>query len=189
MAAALKPENEVQVEPKKAKLGKWKPKKWRPEYDRIVGYSALGRSNTWIAENLQFTPEHVSVILNLPEAQALMTQLQTKLRERIIVNIPEVLDEVAQQAAKRLKQVMFDDEMFEKSPFAVIDRGMDVLKGLNHLRGGGNGAPVPTPGTVTNIGVVNISPNQKSDIMEGLEKVREVGLLHSGTSQGDGSSK
>lgn len=188
MAAALKPENEAV--PQKAPKGKWKPKKWRPEYDRIVGYSALGRSNVWIAENLQFTPEHVSTILNLPEAKALMEKLQTKLRERIVLNIPEVLDDVAQMAVKRLKQVMESDELFEKSPFAVIDRGMDVLKGLNHLRGGGNGAPVlPPPGTVTNIGVVNITPGQKSDITMGLEKIAEVRQLHSGTGTGDGTQK
>lgn len=172
---------------KKGKI-KWRPKKWRPEYDRIVAYSAIGRSNAWIAAQLKFTPEHVSTILNLPEATALMEKLQAKLRENIEVNIPSVMDEVAQQAAKRIKDVMFDDELFAKSPFHVIDRGMEILKGLRHLQGGGNGAP-PAPGSVTNIGTIILAPSQKSDIMEGLERVREVRQLHGSDPRRDGTEK
>lgn len=172
-------------EPRKGKLNKWRPKKWRPEYDRIVAYSALGKSNKWIAEHLEYAAEHVSVILNLPEAKQIMDKLQTKMRERIEVNIPEVLAESTKQAALRVKAVLFDDALFEKSPFAVIGVATDVLKGMNHLRGGGNGAPTPTAGQITNIGTVVISQGQRSDILDGLEKIAEVKKLHSGTGSGD----
>lgn len=175
------PENTA---PRKGRI-KWRPKKWRPEYDRIVAYSVLGRSNLWIAENLKFTPEHVSTILNLPEGKALTDKLHAKLRANIEINIPDVMSEVAQLAAKRVKALMEDDELFRKSPFAVVDRGLDVLKGLSHLRGGGNGAPVPAGGSVTNIGTVIVTQNQKSDILDGLQKVAEVKALHGGTGASD----
>lgn len=176
----------VVATPRKGRLNKWKPKKWRPEYDRIVAYSALGKSNVWISQHLEFTPEHVSVILNLPEAKQMLDKLQTKMRERIEVNIPEVMGEISKQAVLRIKAVMFDDALFEKSPFHVIDRGMEILKGLSHLKGGGNGAPQQA-GPVTNIGTVVISQGQRSDILDGLEKIAEVKKLHSGTGSDDGA--
>lgn len=185
MAAAQKPESDLTVEEVsqslRGRIGKkWEPKKWRPEYDRIVAYSAMGKPNTWIAETLDFTPEHVSTILNTPEAVALMMKIQAKLRENIEVNIPDVLSELAGKAVSRLREVLMDDDLFEKSPFAVVDRGLDILKGLNHLKGGGNGANPVGGGNTTNIGTVILAPGQKSDIMEGLERIAEVKRIHGG---------
>lgn len=158
----------------------WIPKKWRSEYDRVIAYSALGKSNTWIAEQLGFTPVHVSSIINTPQGQALLTKLQEKLQENIITNIPTTLEYIAQKTAQRLKAVVDNDALFEKNPFAVIDRGLEVVKGLRHLQGGGNGAP---PGNVTNIGTVVITPQQHSAILDGLQKIREIKSV----SVGDGS--
>lgn len=183
-------ELQTKLEPRKGKV-KWRPKKWRPEYDRIVAYSVLGRSNLWIAESLKFTPEHVSTILNLPEGKALQEKLHAKLREKIEVNVPDVLSQVAQKAAERVKAMLDDDALFAKSPFAVVDRGLDILKGVGHLRGGGNGAtgqPALQAGNVTNIGTMIVTPGQKSDILEGLQKIAEVKALH-GSSTGDRPQK
>lgn len=160
------------METKRARLNKWKPKKWRPEYDRIVAYSVMGKANVWIATNLGFTPEHVSTILNLPQGIELAERLRLKLRDQIETNIPDTLAYIAKKTAERLKQVIDDDDIFAKNPFAVIDRGMDVLKGLHHLS--------PSNGTNgdTHIGTVIISNGQKSDILDGMEKVAEIKRLH-----------
>ena len=161
---------------RKGTFGRWKPKQWRPEYDRMVAFSVCGKSNIAIAAQLGFTPEHVSNILHQPQAIELAEKLHAKLRENIEANIPMVLDEIAAKAVERIKRVMDDDDLFQKHPFAVIDRGMDVLKGLNHLRnksetGNGNGS-------TTNIGTVIISSQQKTDILEGLERIAEVKKIH-----------
>ncbi len=158
---------------RKGSFGRWKPKAWRPEYDRMVAFSILGKSNIWIAKQLGFTPEHVSTILHQDQAIELAENLQAKLRENIATNIPAVLDEIAIKAVSRVKAVIENDELFQKSPFAVVDRSLDVLKGLNHLRNkSDNGS------NTTNIGVINITNEQKSDIMKGLERIREVKQLH-----------
>lgn len=179
MAAQLQPDS-PQPEKRGSKLGKWKPKKWRPEYDRIVGYSVMGKSNVWIAQNLGFTPEHVSVILNQPQATELAAKLQSKLRKDIEENIPETLAYVAQKTASRIKEVIDDDELFRRSPFAVVGMGMDILKGIGHLKHGnsGNGGDGGGNGMVVH-GTVIIAQGQKTDILEGLEKVAEVKRLHS----------
>lgn len=156
---------------------KWRPKEWRVEYSRIVGYSALGMGNEAIGLKVGFTKEHVSSILNMPRAKELMAVLLTKLEAKITDNIPEVLNESAIIASKRINEVLKDDVLARKSPFAVAGLALDVLKGVGHLKGGGNGAPVAP--NVTNVGAVIISPNQQSSIMDGLQKIQEVRMLHS----------
>lgn len=171
----------------RGRLKKWKPKRWRPEYDRIVAYSVMGKANTWIAENLGFTPEHVSTILNQTQAIELAAKLQAKLREKIEVNIPDVLSKVAEKTAERLFTLVNDEHLWEKNPFAVVDRGLDVLKGLNHLKGGGNGS-LNGGGTTINVGTAILAPTQQDSILQGLKMVAEVKKLHSGNSE-DASSK
>lgn len=123
-------------------LKRWEAKHWRPEYERAVAYSALGKSNIEIAKILNYTVVHVSNILNLPLAKELKDKIIARMRERTLEDIPTILQKVAHKTAERLLKVVEDDDLFTKSPFAVIDRGLDVMKGIGHMKGGGNGAPV-----------------------------------------------
>ena len=159
------------------KFKKWIPKKWRPEYERVVAMSAAGMSNKQIANSVGFTPVHVSNILNLPQATELMERIVAKMREKSLTDIPSTLQRIAEKTAVRLEKVLDNEDLFEKSPFAVIDRGMDVLKGLNHLKGGGNGAP----GSVTHVhgNAMIVSSDQADALSEGLRKRNEVKRLHS----------
>lgn len=174
MATQTQPELTVEAPemPKRGKLGKWVPKKWKPDYDRVVAYHVMGKSNIEIAEILGYTKEHVCVILSRPPALELQTKLQDALRTRMLVNIPETLDYVARKTVERLKQVVDSDDLFEKSPFAVIDRGMDVLKGLNHLKGGGNGAN--GNGTINVERAIIVGGQASANLFEGFTKSDEA---------------
>ena len=156
---------------------KWIPKKWRPEYERIVAMSAAGFSNKQIAKDVGFTPVHVSNILNLPQATDLMERIVAKMRERTLVDIPSTLQRIAEKGVQRLETAMNNDDLFEKSPFAVIDRAMEVVKGLNHLKGGGNGAP----GNVTHVhgNAMIVSADQADNLALGLQRREQVKKLHS----------
>jgi hypothetical protein len=132
-------------EVKGPRLTKWVAKKWQPEYERMVAYSALGRSNKEIALMMKYTPEHVSNVLNLPQAKELKDKILAKMRERTLEDVPTLLKKVAQKTAERLDTLINDDELFAKSPLAIIDRGMEVMKGTGYLKGGGNGAPPVHP--------------------------------------------
>lgn len=166
------------TEVKRSKM-KWQPKKWRPEYERMVAMSCLGWSNKMIAERAGYTPEHVSNVLNLPQAEHLREQLLERMREQTLKSIPERLDEIAEHTLKRLHTVVTNDELFEKSPFAVVDRGMDVVKGLGHLKGGGNGAP-----GINVSSAIIIQGEQAEGLFASLEKAREVRRIH-GTPEAD----
>lgn len=159
---------------KPARFTKWVPKKWRPEYERVVIMSATGLSNTQIAEKTGFTKQHVSNILNLPQAEQLQAKIVERMRERALTDIPSVLNRVAEKAAERLEKMINNDELFEKNPFAVIDRGMDVIKGLNHLK-----SKAPEQGNTTvNGNAVILNLRDVDEIAAGLEKLAEVKRLH-----------
>lgn len=164
---------------RRKRLKAWKPKRWRPEYERIVALSCLGWSNKMIAAELGFSKEHISVILNLDESETVRVMVLSRMREKTVESLPEKLEKIAQKTVERLETAMNDDELFEKSPFALIDRGMDVLKGLNHLRGGGNGS---SSGLTVNVGAggqaMVLSGQQADSLTEALNKANEVRMLH-----------
>lgn len=165
------------------RLTKWKPKKWRPEYDRIVAYSVMGKSNVWIAKQLDFTPVHVSNILNQPQAIELADKLHQKLRANLESDIPSVLTDVAQKTAKLMQRVIDDEVLVQKNPFAIIDRGMEVLKGLGHLKTGAQQG-----GNTFNGPTVVLTAHQNDAIASGLEKLQQIKVIHGGepsSSNGD----
>lgn len=169
---------ETTVERKKGRLGKWVPKKWKADYDRVVGYHVVGKENKEIAVMLGFTPEHVSTILNTPQAQELKKKMEASLREKMLTNIPETLDYVARKGAERLKQIVDNDDLFEKSPFAVVDRAMDVMKGLNHLKGGGNGSQ---GGGINVERAIIVSGESAAGLVAGFGKADEARRLNAGS--------
>jgi hypothetical protein len=166
-----------QGERRPPKLTKWEPKKWRPEYERMVYYSVAGLSNKQIGQQLGYTKEHVSNVLNLEKAEELRVLLLSKMRERAVIDIPSRLTQIAEKTVERIQSVIESDELFEKSPFAVIDRGMDVLKGLGHLRGGGNGAPLPTPIMQQN-NFIGMSPELMEKFAGGLDVANQARELN-----------
>lgn len=179
------PEMELDYVPTngKAKFTKWIPKKWRPEYARVVALSATGLSNKVVAEKTGFTKEHVSNILNLPQAEELRERIIKAMEKQATTDIPNALQRIAEKTVQRLETLVNDDEKFKDSPFAIIDRGMDVLKGLNHLKGGGNGAPVQG-GNTFNGPTIIVPASQVQNLIDGMSKADEVMEIHSGDQNG-----
>lgn len=159
----------------------WRPKKWRPEYERIVAMSCLGWSNIMIAKETGYSKEHISNVLNLDESEAVRLEVLQRMRATTLRTVPENLEYIASKTAERLRTVVDDDELFERSPFQVIDRGLDVLKGLGHLKGGGNGSG---GGLTVNVGqggqAMVVSTNTADSLAEALARANEVKALHGG---------
>lgn len=172
-------EEQPTEKPRRGKLKKWNPKKWKADYDRVVAYHVTGKKNVEIATILGMTPVHVSNILNLERAQQLKAKLEQMLRERMETNIPDTLEYVARKTTERIKQMIDNDDLFEKSPFAVIDRGMDILKGLNHLKGGGNGA---SPINVER--AIIVSGDNAAALASGFDKADEARRINAGKPPG-----
>ncbi len=185
------PETLELIENERGRIGKWKPKQWRVEYDRVVAMSVAGISNIEIANKVGFTKEYVSLILNLDEAKALYNRLQAKILEDWETQIPNNLNKAARKTTERLLAALEDDQLFAKAPFSVIAAGMKAVEGLGHLRGGGNGSTgvgeIPGANAPNiSIGTINITAGQKSDLMSGLDKLQQIKSLQSLKSGTDG---
>jgi len=170
---------EIEQETKKqARLTRWKPKKWQPEYDRMVFMSVAGFSNKQIGDRLGYTKEHVSNVLNLAQAEALREEIQKRMREEAYQDLPKRLNEIASKTVERMHMLVHNDDVFERSPFQVIDRGMDILKGLGHLKHGNTDTPALPPGTVVNHGTMVVSDKLMERFVVGLEKSEEARQLN-----------
>ena len=142
----------------------------------MVYLSVQGWGNKKIGDALGYTKEHVSSILNQPEADEIRDAFLAKMRQTELENVPETLSRIAEKTASRLLTLVNSDEVFEKSPFAVIAAGMDVVKGLGHLRGGGNGAPVPmvTGGSTSITNYIGMSDELMQKMLGGLDVANQA---------------
>jgi len=155
-----------------ARFMKWRPRRWELVYEQMVALSTLGKSNTEIAEMYNYTPQHVSNILNTPEASLTRRLMLDKLRDGMAVKIPERLEALADKATQRIAEVLYDDDLAQRSPFQVADRGLAVLKGLGKLKDEANA-------NRTNIGhALIVSPELAAQITGGLAATRRAHELN-----------
>lgn len=124
---------------KGAKLTKWKPKVWRPEYERAVAMSAMGVSNKEIARCLSFTPEFISMILCLEESKLRMQEFTSRLKEQNNIDVIEVGTKVLGKTLQRLSDMLDNEDKFQESPFSIIDRGLRVGEAIMKRGGIGDG--------------------------------------------------
>lgn len=154
---------------------KWKPREWTAFHESIVIRSMLGKSNTEIATEIGYTPQHVSNILNSPEASMARRRVLEVLRTGVASSIDERLSDLADKAVVRLSQVMNDDELFEKSPFAVVDRGLSILRGVGRLKTQSD----INAANQTNIkSAIFMSPGDAELLRLGIQKADEAQRLH-----------
>lgn len=149
---------------------RFEPKNWKPIYDQFVYYHVLGKSNIWIAEKFGKTPQTVCNILNCSQGKVLKKIIAFNLQQQQSATIGSRMDYVADKFMKRIESVADDDELFEKAPFAVIDRGLAIIKGLNHLKGGSNN---PDGGSPT-VNHLQINDNRKSITVIGEKAALEL---------------
>lgn len=151
---------------------KWQPTQWKPEYELIVSMSARGKTGVEISKITGYTEMQISNILTCEHAKVVKQELIQKLREETMSD----MDEIGMQAVKRIKSVMNNDELFENSPFGVVDRAFTFLKGVNKLAGDG-------PSTINNTqNNIVLGDELAERLISGLEKSQEAKKLNAGLS-------
>lgn len=168
------------TEPRRGRIGnanKWHPKKWKPDYERIVGLACIGKMNKEIAEMTGYTKEHISTILNLPEAEELRALILTRVRETVVEDIGAIHARISVKTAKVIDKALSDDSVLadKRSLFAIIDRGLEISKGVGHLKTPGS------PGVNVERGVI-LTGEQGDKFLAGMQKADAAKQLHSGLS-------
>lgn len=158
---------------------RWVPKKWKPVYEEIVALNVMGLDNRSLAERYNYTPQQISNILNTPQADIIKKLAIERLRKNTLATVEQRLDGLKLKVVEKLELMLTDPQYFERSPFAVIDRGMKVLEKL--------GTQIPTidpsspthNGNITVNGNMYVMPNESVDKMtKALDKLQEVKRIH-----------
>lgn len=147
---------------------KWQPREWRPVYAQIVFADSIGLPNTEIGLKYGFTAQHISNILNLPQAIRLREQLANRIQERMLDGIPGRLEVIADNAVKNIEAVIGNEELLNKAPMQMLRSSMEYLKLQGKLTG-------DSPKTTVNNTLV-IGDAGAKQMLEGLMKSqRDVG--------------
>jgi hypothetical protein len=161
---------------KPPRTGRWQPQIWRPEYEAMVMQSIVGNSNTKIARAFSCTPQHVSNILNTDEAKNIKKAVLAEMRKEALSNAQDTLGAIAHKSLERLYDAVHSDALFEKSPFAVIDRGLRVMEHVGMIR------PSKAPdggGIHVNGGrTVILTASASEQLAKGLDEANEVARLY-----------
>lgn len=160
---------------------RWEPKEWRPEYQMVVTLSLMNFSGAQIAEimqekyNYSITVPHVYNILHCDKAKAILAQATNKIVEVTQQTVEAMLEETEKLASKRVLQLLKDDDIYMKNPFAVVDRAVKVLEGRGKLKREGSGFQ---QNNQANLFFANLPDSVQKRIDRGLDRVALVEELH-----------
>lgn len=114
-------------ERKSAQFQHYNPKKWEAWHESIVIRSVLGASNKDLAEKFGITPQHVSNILNCPQA----VEVKERIRNQIVNegnNVAERVAGIQELALQRMQEYLKKDELATGNPHQTMDRAMQAFK-------------------------------------------------------------
>lgn len=149
---------------------KWVPKKWESLFDEWVLRSVLGASNVDIAEKYKYTKQHVSAVLNTPQAKLLRRQLHDNLRKSIELRTEERISHLQDKALSRMTAVLDDNDLAVSQPFAMFDRSVKILQGTGILKVDDKG--------VVNKNTILMAPELARGILEGIRMADKAKLLN-----------
>jgi hypothetical protein len=152
----------------KAPEDKWEPGTWRPEYEYILTLSCQGKTHVSISEMTGYSLQQICSILNSKEAKKAKNGIVTALRKSTLGR----MESVTQKAMDRIEDVLNDDNLAETAPFAMYDRAMAFMKGVNKLASDGGNV---TNNTQNNVVIGNDAANL---LVTALNRSNQVKELH-----------
>lgn len=148
------------------KTAAYNPVTWKPLYDAIIMELIMfGSKKKVIAEKYKVTPQTVSNIINCDEGRVKIRAAQERVRETMLRSIPQRMNDIAEKAVDRMQEFINDDTLYEKSPFAVIDRSMRFMQGTKLLADKDHVADKPE--------VINLSEKAMDRLSHALERINE----------------
>lgn len=152
------------------KSPRWVPKKWKPIYDKMVLLQISGLNNKEIAQTLRYTEQQVANILNTNEAHNLRQKLSISVNEKVMETIDAKIKKITIRAVDNAEKVLFNDEVLDKSPLAMLDRSVNFLKAVGKLRGEVSDTKIHN--------TIVLGTDVQKTLLAGLEKANKVQEMH-----------
>lgn len=151
---------------------KWQPSEWKPIYQEMVVYKSKGLTNIEIGRLTNFTPQQVMNILTSEAGKYALNKVVSLLED----HTEKEVEELGEVAMRRVRDLLEDDLLYEQKPFAIADRSMTYLRGINKLKS-------DSPSAVTNNQQnIIIGDEAMKALLDGLSKSDRARQIHQGIS-------
>jgi hypothetical protein len=127
----------------------------------------------------RYTVQHISNILNVPEAVRLQQESIERLREDHRSATTTRVEKLHDKALGRIEDMIDSDEYFTRAPFAVVDRCMAFMKMTKSSAGIVKDDPPAVGGGGTFIQNAMVMTKEAAEVLaEGTRKADEVARLY-----------
>lgn len=150
---------------------RYRPKKWLPEFSQVVfDYIAIpGITQEELGDKYGYTKVHINNILNSPQAAKIREATAKGILNYNEENVTVKLGEISQKAVERMHNFIHNDILYEKSPFAFIEKSIAIRKSI-----GDEKKDEPKGGDFINNGVIAISGPQAEGLLKSFELALEL---------------
>jgi hypothetical protein len=163
-------------------------KNWKPIHTSIVLDYAQGRTISQLCEKYGFASSTIANIVRSKKAKDILARIESNILRSGTESFPDAVKKGKILAFERMQQLLQNDTLAEKAPFAFFDKAAKSFELFAKYE-----TPTPEAASVQNNNVqMNIfsNPEQVSALTDGLNKALEVTQRYAELSSGsvDGSS-
>jgi len=148
-------------------------KNWKPIHTSIVLDYAQGRSIAQLAEKYGFADSTIANIVRTVKAKEILSKIEANILRNGTESFPDAIKKGKILAFQRMNEMLQNDSLAEKAPFAFFDRAAKAFEAFSKY----DSPEVNSPAHQTNTNVqLNIfqNPEQITALTDGLNKALEV---------------
>jgi len=167
-------------------------KNWKPIHTSIVLDYAQGRTISQLADKYGFADSTIANIIRTTKAKEILARIESNILKNGTESFPEAIKKGKILAFQRMQELLTNDSLAEKAPFAFFDRAQKAFESFSKYDTpelpSSNGA-IQQNNTNVQLNIFN-NPEQVSALTEGLNKALEVSQRYAELEAGtvDGST-
>ena len=164
-------------------------KNWKPIHTSITLDYAQGRTIAQLSEKYGLAQSTVANVVRSKKAKEILLRIEQNILKNGTEAFPDALKKGKILAFQRMTELLENDTLAEKAPFAFFDRAQKAFESFAKYE-----TPEPSPNSPQNQMNVQMNifnnPEQVSALTDGLNKALEVSQRYAELSAGtvDGSS-
>lgn len=162
---------------------------WKPIHTSIVLDYAQGRTIAQLCEKYGFAQSTIGNIVRTRRAKEILSRIERNILKNGSEAFPDAVKKGKILAFERMQQLLTNDALAEKAPFAFFDRAAKAFETFSKYETPETPSSVAQNNTNVQLNIFN-NPEQVSALTDGLNKALEVSQRYAELSSGtvDGSS-
>lgn len=149
------------------------PKNWKPMHTAIVVDYAQGRTISQLAEKYNLASSTVGNIVRSSQAKAMLSRIEANILKNGSEAFPEAVKKGKILAFQRMQELLTNDTLAEKAPFAFFDRAAKAFETFSKYETPEHSSSVQQTNTNVQLNIFQ-NPEQVAALTDGLNKALEV---------------